>query len=199
LRCLDALGDAGIAEPAWSFGGGTMLMLRHAHRRSRDIDLFLHDAQIVAALSPRLNATAAGIAASYEESASSVKLSLAEGDIDFIVAPSLLGLPTIPMPFEGRLVATDASAEIIAKKLFYRTASFKVRDVFDLAVVLALEPEAATPLRDLLSAKREQLRRRLRTLESSFAARVSTELDVLPDGRSHLDGALARAREFVES
>jgi hypothetical protein len=30
-----------IEQPVWSFGGGTVLMLRLRHRFSRDIDLFV--------------------------------------------------------------------------------------------------------------------------------------------------------------
>ncbi|WP_342593154.1 nucleotidyl transferase AbiEii/AbiGii toxin family protein [Ramlibacter agri] len=32
-----------LEEPVWTFGGGTVLMLRINHRHSRDIDLFVPD------------------------------------------------------------------------------------------------------------------------------------------------------------
>jgi hypothetical protein len=102
------------------------------------------------------------------------------------------------MPFEGRTISTDAAAEIVGKKLFYRTAGFKVRDVFDLAVVLAREPDAAGALRGLLGGKRAQLRRRLRTLERGFLERAASEIDLLPAGRPYLYDALASAVAFVE-
>ncbi|WP_353621935.1 nucleotidyl transferase AbiEii/AbiGii toxin family protein [Variovorax saccharolyticus] len=33
----------GIADPFWTFGGGTVLMLRHRDRLSKDIDIFVPD------------------------------------------------------------------------------------------------------------------------------------------------------------
>jgi len=35
----------GIKNPFWTFGGGTVLMLRHGHRQSKDIDIFVPDPQ----------------------------------------------------------------------------------------------------------------------------------------------------------
>lgn len=34
-----------VQNPTWSFGGGTVLMLRLNHRHSKDIDLFVPDPQ----------------------------------------------------------------------------------------------------------------------------------------------------------
>jgi hypothetical protein len=33
----------GIQNPFWTLGGGTVLMLRHQHRLSKDIDIFVPD------------------------------------------------------------------------------------------------------------------------------------------------------------
>ena len=33
----------GIADPFWTFGGGTVLMFRYRHRLSKDIDIFVPD------------------------------------------------------------------------------------------------------------------------------------------------------------
>ena len=35
----------GIADPFWTFGGGTVLMFRYRHRLSKDIDIFVPDPQ----------------------------------------------------------------------------------------------------------------------------------------------------------
>ncbi|PSR23288.1 MAG: hypothetical protein C7B47_15950 [Sulfobacillus thermosulfidooxidans] len=43
LVCLQAIPQTGTSMPDWSFGGGTALMLRYAHRNSHDIDIFLPD------------------------------------------------------------------------------------------------------------------------------------------------------------
>lgn len=39
--------------PHWSFGGGTALMLQTDHRESHDIDIFIHDPQILLFATPR--------------------------------------------------------------------------------------------------------------------------------------------------
>jgi len=37
--------DGANAEIAWTLGGGTVLMFRHNHRMSKDIDIFFSDPQ----------------------------------------------------------------------------------------------------------------------------------------------------------
>jgi hypothetical protein len=199
LACLDATSARGVTIPGWTFGGGTVLMIRHGHRLSRDIDLFLTDAQFLPCLSPRLSDALEGRVRDYLEESASLKLVFDAGEVDFIVAPSLLGLPTEPLTFEGRVVPTDASAEILAKKLYYRGAMLKVRDVFDLAVVLAREPGVDARLRPVLQRQRAPLLRRLRDLEAGFPERMQQEVSLLPGGAAHVDGALRAARAFVES
>ena len=185
LACLDSLATLGIPAPEWTFGGGTVLMLRYGHRVSRDVDLFLHEAQYLTALSPRLNAVTAAMTGDYDESSASLKLTFEEGEVDFIIAPSLLGLAPEPLDFQGRTVLLDATAEILAKKLFYRTASLKVRDVFDLGVALLHEPDLPERILPVLPGKAAQLKRRLTDLAPRFAERLATEVDRLPsDGRA---------------
>jgi len=188
----------GLPVPEWTFGGGTVLMLRHRHRLSRDVDIFLHDAQVLPALSPRLNPEAERLTADYSESATHVKLRLAGGEVDFIVAPRLLGLAPLPLEFEGRVLAADPSAEIVAKKLFYRCAGLQVRDVLDLAVVLEGEPEAAALLRPILRGRAAPLRRRVETLAPTFATDAA-ELRLLPAGTAALAGAAGVAAGFVDT
>ena len=45
LRLLDDIERRGIRNLLWSFGGGTVLMLRYQHRSSKDIDIFVPDPQ----------------------------------------------------------------------------------------------------------------------------------------------------------
>jgi hypothetical protein len=42
----------GRADPFFTFGGGTVLMLRYQHRLSKDIDLFVPDPQSLAYVTP---------------------------------------------------------------------------------------------------------------------------------------------------
>ena len=55
LDILEDLEAPGLGAPEIAMGGGTVLMMRMHHRLSNDIGLFLHDAQWLARLTPRLN------------------------------------------------------------------------------------------------------------------------------------------------
>ncbi len=52
LRGIDALEANGTPLRFYSFSGGTALMVQFEHRRSKDIDLFIHDPQYIPLLSP---------------------------------------------------------------------------------------------------------------------------------------------------
>ena len=46
LRLIDEIQrQGGLADPLWTFGGGTVLMFRYGHRLSKDIDIFVPDPQ----------------------------------------------------------------------------------------------------------------------------------------------------------
>ena len=97
-------------------GGGTRLMLLMEHRISNDIDLFIRDPQWIDYLTPRLNDRFDGVISGYDEGATSLKLRLHKGEIDFIVSMSLLGLQNDTSPdcaFE-----LEPVAEVLAKKTF---------------------------------------------------------------------------------
>ncbi len=71
VAILDDL-DEGLGAPEMAMGGGTVLMMRMHHRLSKDIDLFLHDAQWLFRLTPRLNDRVARMVRDYSEQANSV-------------------------------------------------------------------------------------------------------------------------------
>lgn len=50
---LKILSKEKILKNQWSFGGGTALMTYYNHRRSRDIDIFFRDAQLLTRFSPQ--------------------------------------------------------------------------------------------------------------------------------------------------
>jgi hypothetical protein len=131
-----------IAQPVWTFGGGTVLMLRLNHRHSRDIDLFVPDPQYLGHVTPRLCDAAERLTTEYVESAEYVKLLLPAGEIDIVV-----GQPLTPQPWEvvvhgGRQIRVETNAEIIAKKMHHRGNQAKARDLFDLCAVADLDPGA---------------------------------------------------------
>ncbi len=152
----------------WSFGGGTVLMLEYNHRYSKDVDIFVPDPQCLGYLSPRLNDKAAVATNGYDEQANSLKIYYAEGEVDFVVA-----LPLTPMPFKkkeilGRLVNVETPQEIVAKKLQFRGADFKARDLFDLALVLEREAASVPYLAQLIQAKQSALLARFLSREAAL-------------------------------
>ncbi len=110
-------------------GGGTRIMLAIEHRISDDIDLFVHDAQWIGFLTPRLNDKFEDRLSGYEEDATSIKLKHPDGEIDFIVSGSLLNRR--PEHDPTSLFALEPVEEVIAKKLFYRGWALTARDLFD--------------------------------------------------------------------
>ncbi|MGB3584875.1 MAG: nucleotidyl transferase AbiEii/AbiGii toxin family protein [Roseiarcus sp.] len=199
LAILDDLGARGFGAPEFVMGGGTVLMMRMHHRLSNDIDLFLHDAQWLARLTPRLNDFAAEMARDYSEQANSVKLVLAQGDIDFVVAGSVTGVePTETLDFGGRNVMLEATEEILAKKLFFRAALLKPRDVFDLVAAHESFPDAAARAIDAAAPRRDLQLTRLR--EMALAPESVLRSDILPlrDFARVVPSMIASAIDMIE-
>jgi hypothetical protein len=134
--------EHGGIEPFWTFGGGTVLMLRYQHRLSRDIDLFVPDPQYLGFITPRLSSVAESIAPDYVEQANYVRLVLEAGEIDVVAASNLTEHSYEVWEIMGRPVNVETAAEIVAKKLYHRGYAGTARDLFDLAVVIEAEPEA---------------------------------------------------------
>lgn len=174
LEILDSARHAGPMIREWSFGGGTVLMRRHRHRISTDIDIFIPDPQLLGYLSPRLNSTAEALTSDYAEQANFLKLYFPQGEVDFVVSGYLTANPVVPESIGGREVNVETSAEILAKKVWYRGAEFTARDIFDFALVAEREPWALGQLSDILAARRavilERIADREEALREDFAA-----------------------------
>ncbi|MDR2874423.1 MAG: nucleotidyl transferase AbiEii/AbiGii toxin family protein [Methylobacillus sp.] len=125
----------------WSFGGGTVLMLRIAHRQSKDIDLFVPDPQHLGYINPRLSDVAESVSADYEESAEFIKLFLPDGEIDIVASQPLTAAPYEIVAYHGRKIRVETAAEILAKKMWYRGDRAKARDLFDLCAVAQAQPD----------------------------------------------------------
>lgn len=143
LALMDHLENQ-VPGALWTFGGGTVLMLRIGHRQSKDIDLFVPDPQYLGYVSPRLSEVAEGISTDYEEAAEFVKLFLRAGEIDIVAGAPLTAQPFELVTFGGRMVRLETSAEIIAKKFWHRGDRAKGRDLYDLCAVANAEPEQIT-------------------------------------------------------
>jgi hypothetical protein len=165
LAILADLRARGFGAPDVVLGGGTVLMMRLRHRLSKDIDLFLHDAQWLGLVTPRLNEHVA--ARSYSEQANSVKLVLDGGDIDFVVAGSVTGIaPTERLDYDGWSLPLESSDEILAKKLYFRAGLLKPRDAFELVATHRAEPNAARRAVAASAPRRSEQVRRLQALAS---------------------------------
>lgn len=139
---VDDIAKHGVPDPFWTFGGGTVLMLRYQHRLSKDVDIFVPDPQYLGFVTPRLSDVAAGISTDYVESTEFVKLIRPEGEIDFVASPNLTEVPFEHWLLLGRAVRVETAAEIVAKKLWHRGNVATARDLFDLSLVIDKEPEA---------------------------------------------------------
>jgi hypothetical protein len=173
----------------WALGGGTVLMWHYHHRTSRDIDVFLQDPQLLTLLTPRRNEQAAAIARDYVEASNFVKLTLDQGEIDFIVAPALTARPRRRRRVRGRTLTVETPVEIVVKKAFYRAAELRPRDLFDLAVVITRTAPAMRRAAPVLRPKLDVLRAGLPGLTRRYRTRAAREIAVLPAGRRFLAAA----------
>lgn len=192
LVLIDSVSASGVTLDDWSFGGGTVLMRRHRHRISKDIDIFIPDPQYLGYLSPRLNTSAESLTEKYIEQSGSLKLIFPEGEIDFVASVPLSKHPTVVEKLFGREVQVETSTEIVAKKVWYRGADFTARDIFDLAMVAEKEPQALDAIKPILRDRRDVVLERMKNQEAmlreSFAA-----LEVLDYRRSY-DECIALAK-----
>jgi len=197
---LDIMADVRLhagAGFAPVLGGGTRLMLALDHRISHDLDLFIRDPQWLGWISPRLNDRVEAMVSAYEEAADFLKLNFPEGELDFIVRGSLLGLPHeasehTPLPLEPL-------AEVLAKKLFYRAGLLTPRDVFDWWALETLRPGLVPEqaMGQLLDSRYHALSNLLAILPQSSAARRVWDGILAPDKPDLADTA-RWARDTLE-
>lgn len=170
LTLIDEIARHGGAEPFWTLGGGTVLMLRYRHRRSRDIDIFVPDPQSLGYVTPRLSPVAEAISADYVEEAGHVKLIRPDGEIDFVAAPNLTAPAFEVWRIDGREVRAETAVEIIAKKMWHRGATATGRDLFDLALVIEHERRALARAGRFLVRHRETFLAQLQSREAVLRA-----------------------------
>jgi hypothetical protein len=192
---VDEIARHGTSDPFWTFGGGTVLMLRHGHRLSKDIDIFVPDPQYLGFVSPRLSEAAEQVTSDYVEGPGYVKLLRPEGEIDFVASPNLTTQPYDEWTLLGRQVKVETAAEIVAKKLWHRGDRATARDLFDLALVIEREPDALDTAAPYLVRHKDafltQIQQRRAVLGAQFDA-----IDTL-DYRPTYDEAVDRASRFL--
>lgn len=189
------LSNEKVLKSQWSFGGGTALMTYYNHRRSKDIDIFLRDVQLLTRFTPRLNDYVADRVDDYTEMSSALKLKVKQQEIDFIVAPFLTQKPTVQKLIGSTPVNVETPEEIVIKKIFYRAESFKTRDVFDLAVVIKNKADGLLENIAVYQSKLDVLRNRLDILKRVYPIEMKA-LDII-DHRIEKD-ALDVVMAFVD-
>lgn len=196
LLLIDSARSGGATLDDWSFGGGTVLMRRHRHRLSKDIDIFVSDPQCLPYLSPRKNDTAESLTGDYVEQANFLKLNFPEGEIDFVASAPLTEDACVIETLFGREVRVETSSEIIAKKVWHRGERFTARDIFDFALVAEKEPEALWKIQPILRDRRKAI---LESVASQEAAQreAFAALEVLEYRRS-FDECLELTRKALE-
>jgi len=183
LLLIDSARDSGATLDYWSFGGGTVLMRRHRHRFSRDIDIFVPDPQCLSYLSPRLNDLAESLTSNYVEQADFLKLNFPEGEIDFVASAPLTENAAVTETLFEREVQVETSSEIIAKKVWHRGDRFTARDIFDLAMVTEKEPEALWQIQPILHDRRDVILAKIASQEAALRETFAA-LEVLDYRRS---------------
>lgn len=173
LRLMAHL-ESQTRQPLWTFGGGTVLMLRIAHRQSKDIDLFVSDPQYLGYVNPRLSDVAESVSTDYEENAEFIKFYLPAGEIDIVVGTALTDQPFDVVFHAGRDIKFETCTEIIAKKMWHCGNQAKARDLYDLCAVADAEPQAIELAAPFLgkhgAAFLQRLQERAEFLEAEFNA-----------------------------
>lgn len=196
-RILDDAGARYGRAFEWTLGGGTVMAVRHDHRFSRDIDVFVPDPQHLGYLNPRLWEAAAVGDPDCQESAEYLKLRYPEGEVDFIVGHLLTKPGAQPAQMQGRAVRLETDIETVAKKLHHRGNRLAARDLFDLAFVLEHDPDgvAARTLAPWAHRHRAALKQRL--TEPVGALRTVFATIDRRAYRPDFDAALAQVLAFV--
>lgn len=196
---MDRLSAAKLPKNSWSFGGGTVLMLKYNHRFSKDIDIFFRDPQLLSAVSPRVNDAAEENILDYAEHTRFTKIQFADGEVDFIVSPQITNCRPQFEDVLGTKVYVDSPVEIVAKKIRFRAEEFKPRDVFDLAVVYSFQKDGLLENAFSFAAQKEVLRVRIKALEESGQLEQALlSLDIAPGGEKYRGGELAVCRRFLK-
>jgi hypothetical protein len=195
----------GKPVPEWILGGGTALMIHAGHRFSKDIDAFIDDVQLLPFLSPRLGGENVWNCDTYQEAANHLRLVFPEGEVDFIVAAPvttlLPGRKTIECEDVEHGLTHEADVEhpveTALKKLRYRGASLKIRDIFDISVVDALYPDLLRQNLPRVAQLKATILSRLQQVPQEFLRQELNELEIADGWRERAELCLDHVHQLV--
>ena len=124
----------------------------------------------------------------WDRAAHYLKLKFSEGEVDLIVSAPISSLVPIVRQIDltgirdgwKPIIRIDPPAKIALKKLHYRATMLKPRDVFDIAVVDAIDREGLTTHLHEVAEKKDDLVRRLGDINEDFLQAELAELDIQP-------------------
>jgi hypothetical protein len=186
----------------WTFGGGIAMMLQIGHRESRDIDIFLCDAQQLPYLDPQKHDFEFEIqpAAYGGDGTRALKLVFDDiGEIDFIVARAMTSSPATTTAIEGETILLETIPEIIAKKIYHHGPSITPRDIFDVAA--AGERHKDSILKEL-RGYRDQVARTLNAIDklnANFVNDTIAQLAIKDRYKALANTAIERSKEILRA
>jgi hypothetical protein len=125
-------------------------------------------------LVPWSNKVVGALSVDRVEESTALRIYFPEGEVAFIASGPLTSDALRRESILGRSVLVDTTAEVLARKLWHRAATFPARDLFDFAAVAALEPQGLRGVAGALRVHRGALLQRLQdhgmALREDFAA-----------------------------
>jgi hypothetical protein len=178
------------------------MMLQIDHRESHDVDIFLPDPRLLPFLDPKLHDFEFEISPSDSrgDGAGFIKLAFdGIGEIDFIVGQAMTDPPTIKRMIEGECVDLETVAEVIAKKIHYRGAGIRPRDIFDIAAAAKHDRDSIVKA---LRRYKDDIARTLLAIEQlkpDFVNATIADLAIKDGYKPLAETALEGAKEFLRS
>ncbi len=176
------------------------MMLQIDHRESQDVDIFLPDPQFLSFLDPKLHDFDFEIPPTDYDGDGSGFLKIAfkdVGQIDFVVGHALTSSPTIEKTIENEAVQLETIPEIITKKIYYRGASIKPRDIFDVAAASEQFEEAMILALRNYPEKVAAALARINQLNPEFVQRAICALAIKDKYKSMTTTALAQTKSLL--
>ncbi len=153
------------------------------HRLSKDIDLFFESAAALRLLSPNRNPQTRRITDRWQEPGHYLKFEVAAvGEIDILVTRNWLEPPFVKLTVSGAPMAVQRPAEIIARKIAYRSSAFKMRDFFDLAALAQHDFNQVHELEGLIQTHIDDLKDRWTRLSATLPQTLRREVTPVGDG-----------------
>jgi len=189
----------------FSFGGGTALAVHLDHRLSYDIDLFYRSADVFDHYNPNANAAVKALIKAHRGTwqfpGNYFKLELgdAAGEIDILVSKFMTAAPTTTWSFRRWSIPLETPAEIIAKKIRFRSSQFKRRDIFDLGAVAKLRPKALDEAFKVNLDNLPRLRDRIATMQADYERHVDDDVNPTASGRLLIKSAPERCLNVIDA